>query len=191
MNVKNNKRKRESKTKIENSFVELLLTRDLQEITITDICELSKLNRSTFYANYLDIYDLVDSLKERLLNNFHELYAFEELNQYNSNDFLKLFQHIQENQLLYKTYFKLEFDVQFKIDRYDTTYTKKYYKDSHVKYHMEFFKAGITAIIKMWLNNDCNLTPEEIFDIIKTEYNGKPEVKKIIYIKKLVSCLLV
>ena len=38
---------------------------------------------------------------------------------------------------------------------------------------MEFFKAGITQIIKLWLQNDCKESPEEIFEIIKSEYQGR------------------
>ena len=38
---------------------------------------------------------------------------------------------------------------------------------------MEFFKAGITQIIKMWLKNGCKESPEEMFEIIKSEYQGR------------------
>ena len=57
MNTKNNKRKRESRAKIESVFVELLQANELNQITVSDICSLAGLNRSTFYANYVDIYD--------------------------------------------------------------------------------------------------------------------------------------
>ena len=60
MNKPNNKRKKESQEKIEKAFIELIQTRNIEEITVTYICYITGLNRSTFYANYLDIYDLVD-----------------------------------------------------------------------------------------------------------------------------------
>ncbi|WP_413817027.1 hypothetical protein [Pseudoruminococcus massiliensis] len=31
----------------------------------------------------------------------------------------------------------------------------------------------MTAIIKMWLNNGCKETPEEICEIIETEYSKR------------------
>ena len=40
---------------------------------------------------------------------------------------------------------------------------------------MEFFKSGLTKIIKMWLENGCQETPEEMFEIIKSEYRGREE----------------
>ena len=48
MNVKNNKRRKESQEKIEKSFIELLQTRDLKEITVSDIIKSTGLNRTTF-----------------------------------------------------------------------------------------------------------------------------------------------
>ena len=40
-------------------------------------------------------------------------------------------------------------------------------------YHIEFFKAGLNAIIKKWLYNGCKEEPEEIDFIIKEEYKTK------------------
>lgn len=33
--------------------------------------------------------------------------------------------------------------------------------------------TGITAIIKMWLDHGCDLSPDELFGILKDEYRGK------------------
>lgn len=55
MNTKNNKRRRESKHKIENAFIELLQEKEVTAISVTDICKLANVNRTTFYANYLDM----------------------------------------------------------------------------------------------------------------------------------------
>ena len=56
MNTPNNKRKRESMDRIEKVFIELLQTKELNEISVSDICKRAGLNRNTFYANYPDIY---------------------------------------------------------------------------------------------------------------------------------------
>ena len=66
MNIKNNRRRRESIERIEKVFIELLQTKELHEISVSDICKRCELNRSTFYANYSDIYELADKLRETL-----------------------------------------------------------------------------------------------------------------------------
>lgn len=170
MNKPNNKRRKESQEKIEKVFIELLQKKDLSQISVTDICKLTHLNRSTFYANYIDIYDLADKVRERLENEVNELYEDEVKNKYNSNNFLKLFYHIKENQLFYKTYFKLGYDSQISIVRYDTNLSKAFYNDKFIDYHIEFFKNGLNSVIRLWLKNGCKESPEEIDSIIKSEY---------------------
>jgi len=173
MNTVNNKRKKESKEKIEKIFIELIQSKEINEISVTDICTLSKLNRSTFYANYIDIYDLADKVKLNLEKDFFNLYQDERKHQYNSNNFLKLFIHIKENQLFYKTYFKLGFDNKYNITIYDTTLSEKFFDNKFIDYHIEFFKSGLTAIIKKWLKNNCKESPEEINSILESEYSYK------------------
>ena len=65
------------------------------------------MNRTTFYANYDDLFALADAVQKNLEAEVFDLYREERERKYNSNDFLKLFRHIRENQLFYKTYFKL------------------------------------------------------------------------------------
>ena len=150
MNTSNNRRRKESQEKIERIFVELIQEKNLNEISVTDICKKANLNRSTFYANYFDVYDLADKIKERLESDVSDLYQDEKLNQYNSNDFSKIFHLVKENPLFFKTYFKLEFDSTdtFKQDyRYDTNQAKEFYNDEYIDYHIAFFKAGFNAIL--------------------------------------------
>lgn len=173
MNTKNNRRKRDSRVRMEAVFVELLQDRELNRITVSDICKLSGVNRSTFYANYPDIYGLADVIRENLEVNLGELYRDEITQGFNSNDYLKLFHHIAENQLLYRTYFKLGYDNQYKIVVYDQRLAQAHFDNQLIPYHMAFFKSGITAIIKMWLAGGCRETPEEMNEILTTEYRGR------------------
>ena len=88
MNIKNNRRRRASRDAIENIFIELLQTKSLNEISVSDICKKAGLNRSTFYANYMDIYQLADTIRETLEDNLNDLYRSEIAGGYNSNDYL-------------------------------------------------------------------------------------------------------
>ena len=178
MNKPNNKKRKESQEKIEKIFIELLQYKDLTQISVTDICKLTNLNRSTFYANYMDIYDLADRVRDRLENEVMALYADEIKNKYNSNNFLKLFYHIKENQSFYKTYFKLGYDNQISIFKYDTHLSKVFYNDQFINYHIEFFKNGLNSIIRLWLKNGCKESPEEIDSILKSEYSHRHNLNK-------------
>lgn len=171
MNKKNNKRRRESISKIEKVFVELLQQRELNQITVSDICKITQLNRSTFYANFLDIYDLADKLRGKLERDFSQL--FQNTDSREQNGALKMFTHIKENQIFYKTYFKLGYDKQHTVMIYDIKRAEADFNNKNIKYHIEFFRSGINAIIKLWLNSGCKESPEEMAEIIKQEYKGR------------------
>ncbi|MDF7641508.1 TetR-like C-terminal domain-containing protein [Bifidobacterium sp. ESL0784] len=173
MNTVGNKRKQASQEKIENAFTALVREKDVSEISVTEICRKAEVNRSTFYASYTDIKDLMDAIEERMLADFHDLYADEEANGYNSNDFSKLFAHIKEHQDFYRAYFKMGLDLRFQPERYDTNLAEKYYPSGDIAYHRAFFRAGITALIKLWLENGCDLSPDRLFTILKDEYRNK------------------
>ena len=169
MNTANNRRRRESVERIEKVFIDMLQTKELNEISVSDICKQAGLNRTTFYANYTDIYGLADSIRDKLENEVSEVYQEEINTRFNSNDYLKLFKHIKANQLFYKTYFKLGYDNNYRIITYDVNLAQEHFQNRFIEYHMEFFKAGITKIIKMWIENGCQESPEDMFEIIKSE----------------------
>lgn len=164
-----------SKEKIKNAFIDILQYKDINDISITYIVKKANINRSTFYNNFTSINDLIECIREEMFNNIINLYKDESETMKHSYDYLKLFNHIYNNQKYYKTLFKLNFDFS---NYYDYNLEKeesiKYYKNiNNMDYHIEFFKAGISAIIKKWLNNNCDKTPSEMVNIIKEEYMSK------------------
>jgi hypothetical protein len=93
-----------------------------------------------------------------------------------SYNFSKLLNHIKDNQIFYKTYFKLNFDLMddnFLIDKNE--FIKWYGTDKMGEYHVVFFKAGFNAIVKKWINGGCKESPEEIEEVIKSEYKKRIE----------------
>lgn len=173
MNTPNNRRRRASQEKLMVAFVKLLQTNDLHQITVTELCKRAGVNRTTFYANYLDVYDLADAVQKRLEADVAGLYREEREKRYNSNNFLKLFRHVRENQLFYQTYFKLGLDGRFQVTEYDVQQAAARHGEQYIEYHIEFFRHGLNAILKKWLENGCRETPEEIAAILASEYGGK------------------
>ena len=173
MNVKNNKRRRESQEKIEKAFIELLQTREIKEITVSDLIKMTGLNRSTFYANYIDIFDLADKTREKLESDFSNLFAGYDDYYYENIGVEKMFAHIKDNQIFYKTYFKLCYDDKHLITIYDTKRAEKEYVETNLKYHIEFFRNGLNAIIKLWLAGGCQESAKEMADVLKAEYRGR------------------
>lgn len=52
---------------IKKAFGELLNEKDLGKITVTDIVDRANISRGTFYAHYLDIYDLYAAIQNNVI----------------------------------------------------------------------------------------------------------------------------
>lgn len=173
MNTPNNKRRKDSQKKIVETFLEMMKTSELENISVTELCKRAGVNRTTFYACYEDVYDLAHKVVDYLLEQVDELYREEHENQFNSENWMKLLQHIYDHQLIYSICLKLGVG-DLPIREYDTRYAAKYFDNKYMKYHIEFFRAGFNRILRIWLDGGCQETPEEINYILKTEYVNRP-----------------
>lgn len=173
MNKKNNKRRRESIERIQKAFVDFLETKELHQITVSEICKVAEINRSTFYANFLDVYDLSEKIIDKLHDELILLYYDEIVAGNNRGDYLKLFYHVKENQSLYRTYFKLNNDKNNGMWFYNKRLAFEFFDNKNVDYHVEFFRNGFNSLVKMWLWGGCKESPEELEEIIEIEYKGR------------------
>lgn len=172
MNITNNKKRKSSIEQIEKIFLQLIQKKNIEEISVSKICELAGLNRSTFYSNYIDIYDLAEKVKQKMEVEFAQFQLSNHAKQ-DSDGYLNMFRYIKDNQIFFKTYFKLE-SISMNIPtQYCIELAEKFYDNKYIDYHIEFFRAGLNAIIKKWLNSGCKESPEEINEIITSEYKNK------------------
>ena len=173
MNTKNNKRRQQTQSRIEKVFLELLETQPLNKISVTEICARAQINRSTFYASYLDVYDLAEQLRQRLLEGVEGL-MIRDIAWYESKDsFLSLFRHIRDNPMLYRLYFRLGYEASSEEFLIKTLPSDQ--DDMYLEYYLEFFKTGFNAIVKKWISGGCRETPEQMLSVLLHEYRGREE----------------
>lgn len=69
MNVKGdaNRRVRDTKARIKNTFLELIQEKRYSEITVTELSERANINRSTFYLYYKNVFDLIDKIENEFI----------------------------------------------------------------------------------------------------------------------------
>ena len=123
---------------------------------------------------------LADRILEKLETEVLQLLEKETAWNYSGGDFLRLFQHIEENQTLYRCYFKLGYDSRCDLKLYDFCMQDYDISIEFIDYHVEFFKNGFNAIVKKWLDGGCKETPQQMHDILMGEYSGrtKPRTQK-------------
>lgn len=169
VNTPNNKRKRSSKARLARAYLQLIQEKKANEISVSELCNLAKVNRTTFYNNYANTTELAEEIRAELIREYANLYTGNTDGPTPEN-YLRMFRHIKENQIFYRTYFLLTPDSRGLYQYYDKDLARSQGKDKYVDYHVEFFAAGITAIIKKWLDGGCCEAPEEMLEILMTEY---------------------
>ena len=59
---------KKTKNSIINAFLELRTKKEIERITVKELCEKAMINKSTFYSHYTDIYDLSEYLENQTAN---------------------------------------------------------------------------------------------------------------------------
>lgn len=57
-----------TKHSIYNAFIALRSHKPLERITVKELCESAQINKSTFYAHYVDIYDLSEKIESDIIS---------------------------------------------------------------------------------------------------------------------------
>jgi len=70
-----NRKRAYSQKVIQEAFLELSKTTLISKITVTDICRVADVNRTTFYSNYDDISSLVQSIVSELHKKLYAIMA--------------------------------------------------------------------------------------------------------------------
>lgn len=180
MGKKIDRRVRKTKQQLQDGFIYLRKQKDLKDITVKELCELTDLNRGTFYLHYKDIYDLSEQLEESLFVSFQEVLDKHSIASENETidspepllrDILLLIKDNSEfcTMLLSDTgeiafvnkLKKLVLDIAFKkcIDLFD------FNKKEHFTYSYNFILYGCIGIIESWLLNGLKEDPEEIAEL--------------------------
>ena len=68
------KKRRETEKRIEASLLQLMKEQTFETISIRQLIDLAEVNRSTFYRHYLDKYDLLEKIENRLLDDLQAYY---------------------------------------------------------------------------------------------------------------------
>ena len=174
-NTFNNKAKRNSRERMIKALFELVQTQKVQDISISELCELAQVNRTTFYNHYDNINKLAEDARNQIANEYARQFAGN-TDGFTPKNFLIMFQHFYDNQIIYNTYFRLNPSYTEMLGVYDRELARQHYPSQNaslIRYHAEFFAAGITASIKRWLAGGCQETPEEMVAIVTSEYKGR------------------
>lgn len=173
--VKGNRRTLYTKKVIKDSLIELLKTKEIHQVTVTDICKKADINRGTFYTHYKDAFDLFQSMEDELFEQILKYIEEIPMKEYNSLLLLKVLELIKENKDLCKVLFCNQRDssilnhilnIANKIDIGKLFNNNNLINEAIANYYMRYSVGGCISIIETWLENDLPESPSELVQII-------------------------
>ena len=179
--------------RMDEALIALLEKKDLEYITVKEICHQAGVNRSTFYLHYETIADLVNETLEMINRRFVSYFPQQEeevLGNMGSREreelvlvtreyLLPYLHFIRDNKKVYRAAFRNPGSMQayarygeLKQHILGPILERFEIPAAHRPYYMAYYVEGIAAIIKEWLRQDCADEVEMIADII--ESCGRP-----------------
>lgn len=173
---------------MDEALIALLEVKDLEYITIKEICEKAGVNRSTFYLHYETVADLADEAMETLASRFESYFtqvsdgytskiSGKELNDlvFITEDYLYPYlQFIYDNKNVYRAVFRnphgMQADTRYKyLKRYiiEPVLERFEVPGTFYRYYAAYYIEGIAAIIKEWLNTNCQDSIDTIAAVIE------------------------
>ena len=181
MNKTNNQRSQETNRNIIQAVYEIISIekRPLNKITVREVCERAHVHRSTFYTHYMDVYDLVEKVEKTMSVNLTESFLQKMEEGASAVDcYENLFEFIKEHREFYRIYLNdtqntgaISLATELYQDRLDQMNFKEigYTSQREFVYHQQFFLYGVTAMIRLWVKDDCPESPKEFVQILLRE----------------------
>jgi AcrR family transcriptional regulator len=152
---------------ISDALIALLYTKNIDFITITELCEKAQVSRRTFYRHFKDKNDVVDFYITKIMENLAlELKEHSKQNKRSLviaffsffEPYTKLFTVLNKNGLgdiVFTSYIKCV-----------TTLTFSEASSPDFPYNMAFMLGGLWSLLTFWIMNGCQKTPAELTDMV-------------------------
>lgn len=180
-----------TKRMIKETFLSLLERKDINKITVSEICTIADINRATFYRYYLDIYDLFDKIQEDFVEKLKISISTVDDNFTIFSFSRGLLEVLLEEKELAKIIFNINNNLIFLNDILEIAYNNCYNNwkkdlpntsDEDIGYAAIFIFNGALGIINFWIKNNFDKDIDEIALLIQNlSYSG---IKKFIYNKQ-------
>ena len=174
-----------TKMVIRSSLIKFLKQKPITKISVKEICDDADINRATFYAHYLDQYDLLQQIEDEVINDVIKCLEgcdFKEATIIPIEITEKILIYIEENAELFDLLLNSNGDIKFYQEVIRIIGWKHFIpilgneslNEEDAEYVFYFLASGAVGVIQMWLKNGMKKTAKEIAELIlKTAFKGR------------------
>jgi AcrR family transcriptional regulator len=159
-----------TKNVIKETLIDLLSEKEANKITVSEICKIADINRATFYRYYMDVFDLLDKIREEFVTEIMDAVKDDSID--TVYVFTKeIFEVLSNNKKLVKVLFNNRNFNYFISEILDLAYEKchrrwihefKNVSEENIAYGASFIFNGTLGIVYYWIKTDFEDTPEEV-----------------------------
>ncbi|MBQ9588852.1 MAG: TetR/AcrR family transcriptional regulator [Butyrivibrio sp.] len=166
-----------TKENVRNALIQMLISTDIDKITIKELCRISQINRTTFYKYYGSQYDVLNEIATIYTNKTADLL----LNDLNSgrkieDNLIAALQFIKENAAFFNLFLNnsntsLTSSIITTLPSFDSfimSSMNQKLSDNEKKYLAAFVLYGSIKIIADWVLDGCALSCKSIGSLILT-----------------------
>jgi AcrR family transcriptional regulator len=160
-----NRQKRKTRHLLMNALAALLEEKPLRQISVSDLVTRADISRTTFYRNYADKDQFVESVKWELLNGIFESVSHDSMSSARDRRiyFRAFFEYIHQNRIFFKTFVNDEKWPQFKdefvdngIEAYRRTIGDRTLGGGMPSLMLiHYIVAAHVGVFCYWLSEDC------------------------------------
>jgi len=184
---KNESKYFKSSAKMHTALIALLDQKDFELITVKEICEMARVNRSTFYLHYDNVNDLLTETVEAVYKDFFERFESEETKKViidDKNDdelflvtpkyLMPYLEFVEENRKLFNLMYEkgemMGAETMYKTwfrDIFGPILTRFGVSEKEQPLIMIFYLKGLIGVVTEWVKGDCAESKDEIISVIQ------------------------
>lgn len=180
--------------RMDKALLELLDRKDLEYISVKEICDKAGVNRSTFYLHYENIGDLLEESIQYVIDDFVSIFKnnpqsfiskmndcpVEELYLITPQYLSPFLEYIKNNKRIFMTVLKNS--GSFRLDKayadmfkyvFLPIFKRMKISDKNAKYIVSYHIHGLMAIVTEWINGDCSDPDEYIIELMQSCVHSK------------------
>lgn len=175
--TKGNRRVMVTKQLISDALLKLLEVKNIEKITITELCETAHVNRSTFYHHYTSQYDVLTEIEDEKVEDIKEmLQKIDPKKSFTVREQLEaILNYLKENRSAFLLFMNSKFILQdFSEKLFNLTlrqefteeYAPKELSPEQKELWRNFYQGGYYYLIYTWLESDSSATSSDVADLI-------------------------
>ena len=174
MKRKEDIRIKKTRDKLKQGLLEILKTEDIDEVSVTELCKYSAVNRNTFYSHYKEPSDLLEEIEGELISSMYSTLANANLHNMSMYTFISsLFTQIYENKDICSIIFSphgnknlIRNIVEMVRTNVTSDWINKGVTELESNIMFSYCLSGALGVLESWINDNYRTPVSEISQIL-------------------------